>query len=154
MPTRRMARTLRDGFTMIELMVAMIIVGIIAGTVIPKVGQTMAKSKVQQAASIMAGDIQRAFSMASKRRSPVRISVDTANRTFYIRNRARDTTYLSRYYKSSNEMNLSRLQTSDTTIIVYPNGLSSKAITINVYASTQRRQIAATRAGQIRITSP
>ncbi len=154
-PMGRMAEARRRGFTLIELLVSLLIIGIVVATVAPAVGRSMAQTRVQRASASMAADIQRAFSLAAQRRSPVRISVDTANKTFFVRNLARDTMYVTSVYNSTSDMGLTRLQASDTTIVVFPIGLSSKALTITMHATTaSKRQIAATRAGQVRITTP
>jgi prepilin-type N-terminal cleavage/methylation domain-containing protein len=154
-PMKRTARGVRQGFTLIELLVSIIIIGIVVAMVAPQVGKSMAATRVNRASSIVAADIQRAFSLAAQKRSPVRISVDTAGKTMYIWNRNRDTIYVKQIYNSSSDVGLTRLEASDTTIIIFPNGLSSGGFNITVNATTaNRRRITATRAGQIRITTP
>lgn len=145
----------RGGFTLLEVLVSMMIIGIVVATVTPRVGRSMSQTRVQQAATAIASDVQRAFSLAAQRRSPVRISIDTAGKTFYIRNRARDTMYVTSSYTSASDIGVTQMQASDTTIVVYPNGLSNTAFTITVNAGGGiRRRVVATRAGQVRVITP
>jgi type II secretion system protein H len=154
-PTQAGSRRARDGFTLLELLVSLMIIGIVIAMVMPKVGRTMSETRVQRAATVVASDIQRAFSLAAQRRSPVRISIDTAAKAFYIRNRARDTMYVTNTYTSSSDIGVTRMQASDTTVLVYPNGLANTPFNVTLTAGgNNRRRVTATRAGQVRIITP
>ena len=147
--------TRREGFTLLELLVSLTILGIIVATVVPRVGRSMAQTRVQRAATVIASDVQRAFSLAAQRRSPVRIAIDTAAKTFAIKNRAGDTTYISNTYNSSSEIGLSQLEASVTTIYVFPNGLANTSFTVTANTpGSNRRRVSVSRAGQVRITTP
>lgn len=147
--------TVRAGFTLIEVLVSLMIIGIVVATVAPKVGKGLSETRVQQAATVVASNIQRAFSLAAQRRSPVRISIDTAGKTIYIQNRARDTMYVTNGYTSASDVGVTQMQASDTTVIVYPNGLASSAFNVTVHTGGgNRRRVLATRAGQVRIITP
>jgi prepilin-type N-terminal cleavage/methylation domain-containing protein len=149
------AKGRRDGFTMLELLISMIIIGIVVATVVPNVGRSMSETRVQRASSVIAGDVQRAFSLAAQRRVPVKIRIDTAGKTFAVMNRAGDTTYVSTVYNSSSDIGLTRLEASLTTIYIFPNGLASNGFNITANAAgNNRRRITVSRAGQIRITTP
>ena len=155
MPMRIEADARRGGFTLIELLVALGVIGIIVATALPKVGQSMAQTRVQRAATVLASDVQRAFTLAAQRRSPVRITIDTAAKTFTVRNRANDTTYLTNTYNSSSDIGLTQLEASVTTIYVFPNGLANTSFTITANTpGPYRRRVSVTKAGQVRITTP
>jgi hypothetical protein len=102
----------------------------------------------------MAADIQRAFSLAAQKRSPVLIVIDTANKAFYVRNRGLDTTYVATIYNAASDMGLLSMQATQTSITIYPNGLASTPFMITANTAGNTRQVSATRAGQVRITSP
>lgn len=145
----------RGGFSLLELLVSMIIIGIVLATVGPRVGRSMAETRVQKAAQVMASDIQRAFSLAAQKRSPIRISIDTAGKTFRLKNRARDTTYLTTVYTSASDIGLTQMQATDTAVVVYPNGIASTGFSITANTPGPfRRRVTVTRAGQIRVITP
>jgi prepilin-type N-terminal cleavage/methylation domain-containing protein len=148
-------RNRRGGFTLIEVLISLIIIGIVVATVAPAVGRSMAQTRVQNAASVIASDINRAFSMAAQRRTPIRIVIDTAGKHFRITNRVQDTVYMVHTFNSSSDIGLSRMQASATTMVIFPNGLASDTLAITVHAPGDiRRRIRATRAGQVRIITP
>ena len=68
----------RGGFTLMELLVVLAIAGIVMTMVIPSISRSMAQTRVQRAASVVGSDLQYAYSMAARRRAPVRITVDEA----------------------------------------------------------------------------
>jgi prepilin-type N-terminal cleavage/methylation domain-containing protein len=153
-PMGHMAKTQRGGFSIIELVVAMTLLAIIAAITLPAVSKTMNESRVQRASATMAADFQRGFAMAAQRRSPVRISIDTAGKTFRLQNRTRDTTYYTVSYNSTSDLALSQIVVVDTATLIYPSGLAQRAMDVTVRTPNRARRITVTRAGQVRISTP
>src|SRR6476661_9414240 len=122
-PMRHMAKSRRGGFSLLELLVSLTIIGIIVATVAPKIGRSMSQTRVQRASTVIAADIKRAFALAAQRRSPVRLSFDTAGKSMAVRNRAADTTFYVNSFNSSSEIGLTQLQATKLVIFVFPNGL-------------------------------
>jgi hypothetical protein len=50
------------------------------------------------------------------------------------------------------EYHVSRMQATNTDVTFFPNGLASGPVTVTVFASSQKRAVAMTRSGQIRVT--
>src|SRR5687768_18060467 len=76
----------RKGFTLLELLVVMVLAAIVLATAVPSIGRMMASNDVQRSASVIAADLQQAHALAGRRRVPVRIVIDTVNKTMRIRN--------------------------------------------------------------------
>lgn len=145
----------RGGFTVIELLVVMLLAGIVAGTTVPRISQSMAQNRVQRAASVVAADLQLAHSMAARQRRPVRIQVDTTARAIQVRDVGTSTTVYSRRALGTNsEFGLSRMNANRAEVIVYPTGIASNSITITLRATNQTRVVSMTRAGQVRVAAP
>jgi prepilin-type N-terminal cleavage/methylation domain-containing protein len=69
-------RALRAGFSLIEMMVTVSMLGIMAGMVAPKVSKDISHSRVNSAARVVAVDLEQALSLAGRQRRPVRLVID------------------------------------------------------------------------------
>jgi len=145
----------REGFTITEVLIVLVIIGIVGGFAFMQVGAALASSRAQRAASVIASDLKLAHSLAGRQRQPVRISIDTANRVFRIRDYTTPSTvYVERYFHSAGEYPIDVMQVTDTSLLVYPNGLAEGGITITVRALDERRTVQMTRAGLVRLDVP
>ena len=143
----------RAGFSLIELIIVLLILGIGAATVVPAVGRTLGKARLDRAASVMAADLQLAHTTAARRRAPVRMSVDTTNRIVRIVDHAAPTTvYTERRYDATSDFSVQRLAAAPTTLVFFPNGLANDTIRFTLTAAGGTRLVRMSRAGQIRFT--
>jgi type II secretion system protein H len=143
----------RGGFTVIELLVVMMLVGIIAGATIPRLTTAMERGRLQRAASVVAADLRLAHSMAARRSAPVIVVVDTTTRSIRVRNfSGTDTTFSRRLLGNGTEYGLQRLTTTQASVTVYPNGIASGPIELTLRAGGRTNRVSMTRAGQVRIT--
>lgn len=144
-----------DGFTITELLIVLILAGIIGGFAMIQASKTLAHTSVQQAAAVIATDLRLAHSLAARAREPVKISVDTAGRVIRVVDFATWTTvYSERRFGNADDMPVQFMSASDTTLLVFPTGLTSGELNVTVRTGDERRRVSMTRAGQIRITAP
>jgi prepilin-type N-terminal cleavage/methylation domain-containing protein len=128
----------RDGFTLVEVLIVMILIGIVGGIAMTQVGGMLAQTRVQRAASVVAADLKLAHSLAGRRRQPVRISIDTVGRVFRVRDYTTPTTiYSQRFFHSAGE---------------YP--VDNFAVTVTLRAAGRSRVVTMSRAGQVRVSAP
>ena len=146
----------RKGFTLLELLVVMVLAAIVLATAVPSIGRMMASNDVQRSASVVAAHLQQAHSLAGRRRVPVRVIVDAANKTIRTRNYAGTDTTLGnvRRFGKNGEFPLQSMTTTVSDLVVYPNGLAASPISITVQAASRSRTISMSRVGQIRVVSP
>lgn len=143
----------RDGFTLTELLIVLILAGIISGIAMVRVGSMLAQTRIQRAASVVAADLKTAHSMAGRQRKPIRIEIDATARTIKMTDYTTPTkVYSQRYFHAGGEYPVQTFSSTETLLLVYPNGLADKPVTITVGANGRTRVISMTRAGQVRVS--
>ena len=88
--------TRRRGFSLIELLIAVVVLGVMTAISMPHVQRVIASKRVTSAATVVAIDLEQAFTLASRQRRPVVLACDCAARTYTITDAASGRVYLSR----------------------------------------------------------
>jgi len=141
------------GFSLIEILIVLIIVGIMTGLAYVRFGPAFERSRVRAAANIVAADLQTAQILAARERKPIVLNINTTARTYEITTRAADTVYLTRTMTSETDYGVDTLKSSVAAIQFYPNGITSGTVSITVATNTYSRIVTLSRAGQIRVSS-
>lgn len=142
----------RSGFTLLEMILVLVLIAMLASLGTPMVNRAIGHSRVHNSANVIAGDLQLAFSLASRQRSPLRITVDPTARKYRITTRA-GTVIKERNLGDMSDLHVSTMSSTVSTLDVFPNGLSSGPIAITVGINGYAQTITMTRAGQVRVTS-
>jgi type II secretion system protein H len=142
----------QKGFTLLETIIVLVIIGILAAVTLPIANRAIGHSRVQNSANVIAADLQMAFSLASRQRAPLRIVVDPSTQSYEIRNRA-GLVIKERDLGGSSDLHVGTMTSTVTTLDIFPNGLSSGPIAITVGINGYQQTISMTRAGQVRVTS-
>lgn len=146
----------RKGFTLVELLIVLALIGIVASIAIRSVGDTIRRDRVQKAAAIVSTDLEQAFAIAARQRTPVRLLFDSARKTFALAARA-DTTFKYRTRQfATGDLALDYISVSNAALDVLPSGLSADTLNlrIGIYSrngSRYDRTIRMTRGGLVRI---
>jgi prepilin-type N-terminal cleavage/methylation domain-containing protein len=148
MPFRRFPS--RPGYTLVELAVAMVLLVAIAMITTTSLATQLRRARVNQAATVVGGDLQLALSTAARQRRPVRIAYSAPATKFTTTDRATGTVLRSRTLKSGAEWNLETISFSPTTIDVYPGGSTSAPLPVVLSSGGYSRTITMTRAGLVR----
>ena|SRR5690349_976254 len=142
----------RRGFSVIELIAVVVILGIMASFAGPALSRIVRHQRVNRAATVIATDLQNAFAVAARQRQPVRVQADANTRSYQFIDRKTGTVLRIRtFYGDTSEYHLSKLQFTPATIDVFPSGISSAAVTIDLANGDYAKQITASTAGFIRI---
>lgn len=142
----------RPGFTVIEMLIVVVILGIAATFATPPVSRFIRHDRVNRAATLIVADLQNVFAVAGRQREPVRLTANNAARTYTITDRKTGTVIRTRDFGSTSEYSLTGLVLSPITIDVFPSGVSSAALTATITGGDYSRTVTASTAGFVRMT--
>lgn len=142
----------RSGFTTIELIVIVTIIGILAGIAGPAMSQIVRHSRTNRAALVITADLQNAFAAAARQRQPVSIVADSVGKSYqFIDRKSGAVLKVRSFYGGNSEYRLSRLVFRPNTIDVFPSGVSSAPLVVDLANGDYPRRITASTAGFIRL---
>src|SRR5450759_2456206 len=137
------------GFSLFELL---IIVGIVATMASPAISRIIRHQRVNRAATIIVSDLQNAFAVAARQREPVRVQADATTRSYQFVDRKTGAVLRIRaFYGDTSEYRLTTLVFTPTTFDVFPSGVSSDAVKIDLANGDYARVITASTAGFVRL---
>ena len=140
----------RSGFSMIEMVLVLIVVGLLVRITVVKTSRIMRHERVNRAAQVMVQDLQNGFAMAGRQRAPVRLTFTSSTKTYVFSDRLSGAVYLTRVMDNRTEYQLSALTPSVTTVDILPNGIGSTAFTVAVGLGDYSKTVTASSAGFIR----
>ena len=141
---------LRRGFSILELITVVVVVGVLATISAGKVQAIMMQQRIYRASNIVQTDVEAAWALAARNRRPIRITWDAANRQMRVTDRAATTNFrrtsLGRdpYGLPPGSVTFSR-----DTLEVYPNGLANDSLFITFSATGEGKKILVSRAGTV-----
>ena len=144
-------RTSTAGFTLLELMLALVVLGVIMSSVLPRVRQAAAIWGARRVAGLVANDLENAFSLAARQRRPVRLSCTCGSQQYTVTDRAAGTTLVTQSLGQSSGYNISGLTFSTNTVDIFPTGISSAPLTVTITIGASAKQVTMTQAGQVRV---
>lgn len=144
----------RFGFSVIELIAVVVILGIMASIAGPAMSRIVRHNRVNRATTIIVADLQNAFATAGRQRMPVLIQADSTTRSYQFVDRRTGTVLRVRtfYGGDSSEFRLSQLAFKPQTFSVFPSGVSSTPVTVALADGDYAKQITASTAGFIRVS--
>ena len=144
----------RDGFTAVELMIVVVLIGALAAFGFPRVAREIRRSRVNQAASVVAADVEVAFTLAGRQRKPVTLSYVSSSKELQIADRATGTIVRRRPLGSASEWNVGAVTTTGLPLTIFPSGVASGSFTIDLTSGSFTRRVTSTRVGLTRVYTP
>jgi len=145
-------RKTRGGYTIIEMVMALCVAGTAAAMAIPKVSRVVNHTRVNQAAMVVQGDLERAAALAARERKPVRVTFSTSTDKLVVTDRATGNQIWVEQFGTKTDFKLITFSSTPTYVDIYPNGTLSQSFTLTIGATgSYTRQITMSLAGQVRV---
>ena len=143
---------LRPGFSLVEVLVAVGLVGIALVISLPKVSRLNGRSQVQRAAQMMQAEVQQAFAIAGRNRVPVRLIWNSSVLQLQVTDLAGSVVYRRAGVGAGSGfgLNASNVTVIPASLTVFPNGLANDSLVISVSRSGYVRTVRVARSGMIR----
>jgi type II secretory pathway pseudopilin PulG len=143
-PSKREAVQNRVGFSLIEILIVMIMVGALLSVALPRVGRQINRDRAQRAAMVVHGMLDEAGSIAARIGTPV--TVTYASGTLSIKNRATNEVYRARSFGSAQDLRATIALSPVAGVEIFPNGRGNSALTVTLsyddYSTTVTRSTA------------
>ena len=141
----------RRGFTLPEMLIVIVIVVLLTAMAFPSTAKRLRRGRVNQAAGIIAGDLESAVSYAARQRKPVRITFAPGATSYRIADRRTNDLIRQRELGQDTEWKVNSLWFSNPTVDVFTAGVASLPLTVTVSDGSYARQIRLTRAGFVQV---
>ena len=140
----------RRGFTAIEMIIVVVIIGLMAAAVMPRISRIVAEQRIRSVQSAVAGDLELAFAMAMREHKPVTVTYNSTTKVLAIADRASSTVLKSRYLGQNQSASVTGVTLNPAAgITIFPPGIASGSLTVTVTNGAYTRTIAVTRAGMV-----
>ncbi len=143
----------RAGFTLTELMMVVVVLGILAAMATPRFYRTVNRSKVNEAAGVVAADLEQAVTLAARRRKPMQLTLSSST-SYTIRDRATapaDTARLTRVLTRAGDQGVESITFSRSPVQIFPNGTTDGGLTVTLSGAGLTRTVTLSAAGQVRV---
>jgi prepilin-type N-terminal cleavage/methylation domain-containing protein len=143
-------RSRRAAFSLVEVLVALTIVGILGALSLPKMNAVGNQNRVLRAAQGLQIEAQQAFAVAARNRAPVTLRWNSALSELQLTNLANTTIYRRRAITGYGLL-ASEVTVTPTVFTVYPTGLAQDSLIVSIQRSPYIKSVHVSRAGSVRI---
>ena len=142
-----------QGFTILELIIAMVLFAIMTGIAVPKASEAMRIARVDRASRTVAIDLEQALGLAARQRTAVRIRQPNGTRQMVVQDRNDATVYRTTELGDDTRVGLGveALTLNPASVDVFPTGRVSQALTVTIESGNYERTVTLSQAGQIRV---
>lgn len=117
-----------------EMLLVIVMLGLLSAILMPRVSRITTHAKLNEAAGVIAGDLEQAVSLAARLRKPVTVTYLSGGK-YTIRDRAtspNDSLRLSRDLGLTGDQGVATIAFTPTTVTIFPNGLVSAALLVRL----------------------
>jgi prepilin-type N-terminal cleavage/methylation domain-containing protein len=141
-PSRRLAFASRPAFSLIEILIVMVMIGVLVGIALPKMARTINRDRVLRSATVVQGMMDEATQFATRLRVPVTITLSSG--TIAITNRSTNAVLRSRSFGNAQDLRATISFSPVAGVTVFPTGRASAQLVVTLtndggYTSTVTR---------------
>jgi prepilin-type N-terminal cleavage/methylation domain-containing protein len=141
----------RSGFGLIEVSLALIVLGVLALVGMSRVMQNIARHRIDLATTLVASDLENAFASAHREGKPIRLVCSCDSGRYQLTDRSGRTVRLTRELTADTSYAVGSLAFSATPVDIFPSMAASSADTVTISTGGYARQIVMTTSGEVRI---
>ena len=131
-PTNTRRSTSRPAFTLIELLIVIVVVGILLATALPRVGRTINRDRVLRSAVVVQSMLDEAGQSAARLRVPVDVKYVTTTGRIEVTNRSTGAVLRSRPFGASQDLRATVAFAPTAGITIFPNGRATAELRISL----------------------
>lgn len=138
----------RRGFSLIEILMVVVLVGILLSVSIPAVGRQVTRDRVSRSAMVVQGLLEEANLEASRRRSPVNVTLTSG--VLRVTDRETNELLRERAFGPDRDLRATLAMTPSTGITIFPNGRGTAALQIDLSGGGASASVTRTTTGIVR----
>ena len=141
------------GFTLTEMLLVIVVLGILVTLMLPRVSAITTHSKVNEALTVVAGDLEQAMGLAGRLRKPVTLAYVSGGK-YTVRDRAaspNDTIRLTRDLGLASDQGVQEVAFTPTSVTIFPSGLVDQSLLVRITSNGYSRHVTLSPAGLARM---
>ncbi len=120
----------RPAFTLIELLIVIVMVGVLLGVALPRVGRTINRDRVLRSAVVVQSMLDEAGQFAARLRVPV--DVDLVSGAIVVTNRSTGAVLRRRPFGASQDLRATVAFSPSAGITIFPNGRADSGLRVSL----------------------
>lgn len=152
--SRCRAHARRQGFSLLELLIVMVIIAITVTMAAPSISGGLRQTHAQQASATIAQDLERGLALAARTHRPVIFELTPGTMEYELSDRVNGNVYATRQMGAGTEFGLTSMVANTNRVDLLPNGTVGAAalpFELTIQAGGTRQKIWMSRAGLIRV---
>lgn len=141
----------RPGFSLAEILIVVILIGIISTFALPNITRSIKRTRSDRALMVIKGDMENAFSLAARQGRPVQIDFIIDMPAYRLRDRASGRVLLERRLGNGSPYGAKAMWVSSNPVTIFPSGFASAPYWVRLdWGDSDWRWILVRRNGQMR----
>jgi type II secretory pathway pseudopilin PulG len=141
----------RSGIGLIEVSLALILLGVLALVGMARLTQNIARHRIDLATALVASDMENAVASAHREGKPIRLVCSCDSGRYQLTDQSGHTVRLTRELAADSSYAAESLAFSASPVDILPSGTASSADTVTISTGSYARRIIMTTSGEVRV---